>query len=149
MSNGKGIRAYMARTFNIYQWAGAKSLIDSGNNIKSLFNAMVRVKKSTRQETFAQAVVRLDMTVQDVEDKVRQYRMTSSVFALFFIFGLAYSAILWLRYDRMTCVMGVAYSMLMFAFFFRESFWYMQIKKRRLGMSIVEWVKFIMWLDGE
>lgn len=145
MSQGKGLRAYISRTFNVYQWAGAKSLIDSGSNIRSLFNSMVYVKKTKRNETFAQAVVRLGLTVADIKDKERQYKLTSSIFCVFFIFGLIYSYFLYRNKDSMTCFMGLSYSVLMFGFFFRESFWYMQIKKRELGKTVFDWLKFICW----
>lgn len=146
MSQGKGLRAYMSRTFNVYQWAGAKSLIDSGSNIRTLFNSMVYIKKSSRKETFAQAVVRLGLTVADIKDREHQYKLTSSIFFVFFVFGLVYSFFLFRNKDILTCLMGLAYSMLMFGFFFRESFWYMQIKKRELGKTVFDWFKFICWL---
>ncbi len=144
MSKGKGIKAYMARTFNVYQWAGTKSLVDSGRNIRSLFTAMVYVNKTARKETFAQAVVRLGLTADDINKKQQQYRLTSSIFGVFFLFGLVYSYLLYSRKDYVTSVMAVAYSLLMFAFFFRESFWYMQIKQRTLGKSVFDWMKFIV-----
>ena len=146
MSQGKGFRAYMSRTFNVYQWAGAKSLIDSGSNIRTLFNSMVYIKKPSRKETFAQAVVRLGLTVADIKDREQQYKLTSSIFFVFFIFGLVYSFFLFRNKDILTSLMGLAYSMLMFGFFFRESFWYMQIKKRELGKTVFDWFKFVCWL---
>lgn len=144
MSEKKGLRSYMARTFNVYQWAGAKALVASGNSIRNLFTEMTVVKKDVRKETFAQAVVRLGLTAKDVQDREKQYRLTSSVFGLFFLFGVVYSVLLYLREDYLTSLMAVAYTMLMFAFFFRESFWYMQVKKRELGKSLKDWVFFLV-----
>lgn len=144
MSEKKGLRSYMARTFNVYQWAGAKALVASGNSIRNLFTEMTVVKKEVRKETFAQAVVRLGLTAKDVQDREKQYRLTSSVFGLFFLFGVVYSVLLYLREDYLTSLMAVAYTMLMFAFFFRESFWYMQVKKRELGKSLKDWVFFLV-----
>ena len=134
----------MARTFNVYQWAGTKSLVDSGRNIRSLYTAMVHVKKPTRRETFAQAVARLGLTADDIKKKQQQYRLTSSIFGVFFIFGVVYSCLLFYRKDYVTTVMAIAYSMLMFAFFFRESFWYMQIKQRTLGKTVFDWARFLL-----
>lgn len=144
MSEKKGLRSYMARTFNVYQWAGAKALVASGNSIRNLFTEMTVVKKDVRKETFAQAVVRLGLTAKDVQDREKQYRLTSSVFGLFFLFGVVYSVLLYLREDYLTSLMAVAYTMLMFAFFFRESFWYMQVKKRELGKSLKDWFFFLV-----
>ena len=144
MSEKKGLRSYMARTFNVYQWAGAKALVASGNSIRNLFTEMTVVKKEVRKETFAQAVVRLGLTAKDVQDREKQYRLTSSVFGLFFLFGVVYSVLLYLREDYLTSLMAVAYTMLMFAFFFRESFWYMQVKKRELGKSLKDWLFFLV-----
>lgn len=143
MGEKKGLRSYMARTFNVYQWAGTQSLVDSGRNIRKLYLAMVNVKRSSRTETFAEAVVRLNLTSLDISNKERQYRLTSSVFGIFVIFGLLYSGLLYYKRDYLTCVMGLAYTFLMFGFFFRESFWYMQIKRRKLGMGVKDWVMFI------
>ena len=144
MPEKKGLRAYIARTFNVYQWAGTRSLVDSGRNIKQLYSGMVNIKRSTRRETFAEAVVRLNLTPQDIINKEQQYRLTSSIFALFFVFGLIYCGLLYRNGDYATCLMALAYSFLMFGFYFRESFWYMQIKQRVLGRGGLDWVKFVV-----
>ena len=144
MSQGRGLRSYMSKTFNIYQWAGGESLITTGKGIRELFRSMTAVKRSVRKETFAQAIVRLNLTPKDIEDKQRQYRMTSSIYGVFFIFGLVYSALLFKRSSWGTGIMGLSYSFLMFGFFFRESFWYMQVKSRRLGMTLSDWVLFVV-----
>ena len=142
MNQGRGLRSYISRTFNVYEWAGGQSLINTGNGIKGLFKAMTVVKKSARKETFSQAIVRLELTPKDIEEKERQYRMTSSIYGIFFIFGLVYSVLLFQRSSWGAGVMGLSYSFLMFGFFFRESFWYMQVKNRRLGMTLFDWVRF-------
>ena len=144
MNQGKGLRSYMSRTFNVYQWAGGQSLISSGKSIRGLFRAMTIVKRSARKETFSQAIVRLNLTPKDIEEKERQYKMSSSIYCIFFIFGLVYTVLLFSRSNVGTGVMGMSYSFLMFAFFFRESFWYMQVKNRRLGMTLFDWVRFIV-----
>ena len=74
MGEGKGLRAYIKRTFNVYQWAGGKSLIDTGHGIKGLFRAMTTAKKSARKETFSQAIVRLGLSPSDIDKKERQYK---------------------------------------------------------------------------
>jgi len=147
MSQGKGLRAYMTRTFNVYEWAGTRSLVDSGNNIRQLYSQMVTIKKTARKETFAEAVVRLNLTAQDIQNKESQYRLTSSIFGLFVVFGLIYTGLLYRRGDYGTCLMALAYTFLMFGFYFRESFWYMQIKRRQLGKSVTDWVKFVVGLE--
>lgn len=149
MSEGRGLRAYISRTFNLYQWAGAKSLISSGKGIRGLFHEMTRVKQAVRKETFAQAIVRLQLTPKDIQKKEKQYRMSSSIYGLFFVFGLIYTTLLFRRSDWSTGFMGLSYSFLMFGFFFRESFWYMQIKNRKLGMQIVDWCYFIVGMTRQ
>lgn len=144
MGEKKGVRAYMARTFNVYQWAGAESLITSSRNIRQLYSSMVTIKHSSRTESFAEAVIRLDLTAADITKKEQQYRLTSSMFGIFVIFGLIYSGLLYRQGDIMTCIMALAYTFLMFGFYFRESFWYMQIKRRTLGMKLIDWAMFVV-----
>lgn len=144
MNEGRGLRSYMSRTFNVYQWAGGQALVNSGKGIRGLFRAMTAVKRSARKETFSQAIVRLNLSPKDIEEKERQYKLTSSIYGVFFIFGLVYSALLFKKSSWGTGIMGLSYSFLMFAFFFRESFWYMQVKNRRLGMTISDWLRFIV-----
>ncbi|MAV28388.1 MAG: hypothetical protein CMF43_01110 [Legionellales bacterium] len=144
MGEKKGVRAYMARTFNVYQWAGAESLITSGRNIRQLYNSMVTVKRSSRVETFSEAVVRLNLTAADITKKEQQYRLTSAIFGVFVIFGLIYSGLLYRKGDVITCIMALAYTFLMFGLYFRESFWYMQIKRRTLGMKLKDWAMFVV-----
>jgi len=38
----------------------------------------------------------------------------------------------------------VAYSFLIFSYFFREHFWLVQIRKRKFGLGFWDWIKYLV-----
>lgn len=140
----KGLRGYLSRTFNVYEWMGADILWQGAKSIKGLYGDIISPPSSGIKETFSQAVVRMGLTEYDIAKQARYYKFTSSIYGIFFIFAVLYALILFLSKNVGAGCMGTAYAVLMFAFYFRESFWLMQIKRRRLGHNFIDWVAYLV-----
>ena len=139
----RSLRSHIANSFKISQWMGITMLANSGRSIYSMYRGLITPPQAKRKETFTEAVARLGVSERDIKDQAYYYKMTSSIYGLFFIFGLIYNVVLWMKGTTAAVIMGSCYCFLIGAFFFRESFWYMQIKKRKLGMSVTEWFRFM------
>ena len=142
-SKKRSLRSHIANSFKISQWMGITMLTNSSRSIYSMYRGLVTPPKASRKESFTQAISRLGVTERDIKDQLYYYKITSSIYGLFLLFGICYNVVLFYKANAGAVVMGIAYCFLIGAFFFRESFWYMQIKKRKLGMSIFDWCKFI------
>jgi intracellular multiplication protein IcmV len=122
---------------------GITMLTNSSRSIYGMYRGLVTPPKASRKESFTEAVSRLGVTERNIKDQLYYYKMTSSIYGLFLLFGVFYNVVLYYKGSAGAVIMGTAYCFLIGSFFFRESFWYMQIKKRKLGMSMYDWCKFI------
>ncbi len=142
-SKKRSLRSHIANSFKISQWMGITMLTNSSRSIYGMYRGLVTPPKASRNESFTEAVTRLGVTERNIKDQLYYYKMTSSIYGLFLLFGVFYNVVLYYKGSAGAVIMGTAYCFLIGSFFFRESFWYMQIKKRKLGMSMYDWCKFI------
>jgi intracellular multiplication protein IcmV len=119
---------------------GVGSLKRTANQILDLAKNLSTIKKPTHHETFDEAVSRLELSEEDIQERIRSYRNMSRVYLCVFLFGLIYMGYLLINQYYVASVMMVSFSMLIFSFFFRESFWCTQLVQRRLGLSFSDWL---------
>ena len=144
MFGKRGIRNHIKATFNISQWLAKDALVGGVKRVYALYLQIQGQKKPVNlHETFDEACGRLHINEAALARKCRYYKNASTLYGIFFLASLVYLLILLIKGQWLTVLMGVAYCFLLFSFFFRESFWYMQIKKRRLGMGFSDWLRFI------
>ena len=145
MFGRRGIRNHIKSTFNLSQWIVKDALVGGYKRIQDLYKQVrgQRGQVLIPGESFDQACERLKLTQAALNQKMRYYKNTSALYGLFFLFSLCYWLMLVFKGLWVTVFMATAYCFLLFTFFFRESFWYMQIKKRKLGMSFTDWLKFM------
>ncbi len=142
----RGLRGFLARNFNFSEWIGKDFLLKGMYDIYELFYLLTKPRQEGRKETFAEAVVRLGLSEKDINAQREYYRITTIIYGTFIIFSLLYAAwMFFVEKNMLTTFMIIVYMGLMFAFFFRESFWYMQITKRKLGNGLNDWCKFMLW----
>ena len=145
VTQNRGLRGFLSRNFRFSEWIGKEFLVQGYTNIKQLFYIILAKNHSARNESFAEAVVRLRLSETDIVKQKEYYRMTSVIYGSFLLFSVVYAMWLyWVDKNLLSAFMTVVYSVLMFAFFFRESFWYMQITKRRLGHTFGDWWCFML-----
>lgn len=141
----RGLRGFLTRNFNFSEWIGKEFLLKGFNDIKELFYLLTKRSGVSRKETFAEAVVRLKLSEKDINAQREYYRLTTFIYGCFVVFSMIYAGYMFfVQNNKMTTFMIVVYGGLMFAFFFRESFCYMQITKRRLGHNFNHWWHFML-----
>ncbi|MEC8063855.1 MAG: hypothetical protein VX112_03310 [Pseudomonadota bacterium] len=146
-SKKRSLRGHLTNSFRVSEWMGISLMVKSGRSIYSMYENLVTPPKATRRESFHDAVSRLHISEKDIKSQMYYYKMTSSIYGLFCIFGIIYAMILFVYGTRGAFIMSCSYCCLIGSFFFRESFWYMQIKNRRLGMSPYDWLRFMVGLS--
>lgn len=139
----KKLRTFAGRTFNVSTWMATDALVNGARNIRQLYGQISSSSRDGRQESFAEAVERLGLSERDVRAKQKYYRKTSALYGVFWAASVMYTLVLYAAGQWLTCLTAVAYSFLVFSFFFREHFWYMQIRQRQFGMHFSDWLKFV------
>ncbi len=136
-------RGTFKRHFNFSQWIGLKFIFSSFRVIPNIINGIANPPKAEYSESFEQAVVRLGLKKEDLNRRLKEYFWTS---VLYLVLGLAcffYAASFIPAGLFNGFLMATIVGFIFIAHAFRSHFWYAQISKKRLGMTISEWVCFL------
>lgn len=91
-------------------------------------------------ETFEQAIKRLGITEQGLEERKKMYGIQVIIYLLTGIGALIYAVFLVRAGEYMGMLMAFLAGGLAFAYAFRSHFWLFQLKQRRLGCTFKEWL---------
>jgi intracellular multiplication protein IcmV len=98
--------------------------------------------KPQREETFDQALIRLNLTEADVKSSITTYRNYALLFLVFAVLALAYAFFLLFRYGTITgWMLGMAMCGLFVSQAFKYDFWAFQMRRRKLGATFSDWKK--------
>lgn len=121
------------------KWVSWDYLSETTNRFKSVLVDIAVPKKATYSETFEEALVRLNLTPEDIAQRKIEFTRL-----LFFFVGLSLIVILYGLYMAFTG--GLVSSLIAFCLSlycltqaFRFHFWLFQIKHRKLGCTWQEW----------
>lgn len=134
------VRKLLLSFVNFPQWMGARSLKASAQDIKTMAKQLFVPKQATRFETFDEAVARMNLSEDDLVERRRQFAQMAVLYLLLTLGLFGYTLYL-IFYGTMSAVLMTAVLTLVgFSFFFKEHFWYTQLKYRRLGFTFKEWL---------
>lgn len=139
MAQGKS-RRFIKNFLDVPRWAGVDTIKHAGKSIKSLAKSLFTVKQPEFNETFDEAITRLKLSEEDLSKRQRMYGITAGVYFVSACLMLVYCVHLLMLGHHMSMVTTFALVMLLLAFFFRDHFWYTQMKHRRLGFTFKEWL---------
>lgn len=91
-------------------------------------------------ETFEQAIKRLGITEQGIEERKKMYAIQVLIYLLTGIAAFIYAVFLVRAGEFMGMLMAFLAGGLGFAYAFRSHFWLFQLKQRRLGCTFKEWL---------
>jgi intracellular multiplication protein IcmV len=140
----KDIFKFSRKTFfNPSGWLGANELSAYTQIIGDTLKTTFTPDKSSRVETFEQALQRLQITETDLQERMKQYRAYTFIFlalgAAAFMTGFYYL----FAYGTFSAwMLAMVVALLFAANAFRFDFWCLQIKNRKLGCTLQEW-----WAD--
>lgn len=127
--------------FNPSKWLDYASVAGYTQMLFSALKSMFSKPVPTREESFEQAMQRLNLSEQDVATGIKKYRLFAIVFLGFGLIALFYGFFLLFRYGTFA---GWTLSMAMFALFFSRAyqydFWSYQMRKRKLGLTVQDYL---------
>lgn len=110
--------------------------------LRDILSTLFRVPKPEKQETFENAMVRLNLTEADVRNIAQNYRIYAYMFLAIGIVVVLYAFYLLFRYHNLIAlILGLAAAGLFFAQSFKYDFWSLQMRKRKLGLTYKDWKK--------
>ncbi len=142
MAKGKK-KGFFGRVYNVSKWTDADNIKKTGKSIISQAKRLTEVRESTRKETFEQAIARMNITEKDLKDRMKQTYLVSWIFLALAIGLLGYGSFVFMRGFVSGLFICVVMSVLGFVLAYQQSFWYFQMKRRKLGCTFNEWVNFI------
>lgn len=137
----RGVRRYIRSFFDIPRWMGVNYLKHTAVSMRDLARTMFTIRKPEHEESFEQACKRLGLSEADVSERCQTFLRKAQVYLICCLLVLCYFIYLMLHGHYQASFLTASLTLMLFAFFFREHFWYTQIKHRRLGFTFAEWVK--------
>lgn len=127
--------------FKVHQW------IDS-NYHKNIFKYLTDYTKSIfskderlQQETFEQAIGRLQITEEDLANRKKEFTRLFIIFLVISLSLFSYTMFITITYSNIySFVLGIGVTVLSLANTFKYHFWLTQINKKKLGLTFKEWL---------
>lgn len=120
--------------------SGWNSIKEGSSNIKQGVKVILQVQKPTHKETFAEAMVRLNLTEADIKERESNFLRLSLIITVFAILCLLYTLYLLWQAAFLSALLALVVTLLCIATAARYHFWYFQTKNRKLGCTIHEWL---------
>ncbi len=115
------------------------------NSLKSLFAR----PQPDQEETFEQAMARLELTEADVIKTSKNYQTYAVMFFVLGILLMGYAFfLLFNKSSIVDWILGIAGSAFLFSQAFRFDFWALQMKQRKLGLTFDEWKRHLLGEKG-
>ena len=134
------VRRSFQRFFDVSSWLGTDEIKKNTSNLKSLAVTLFTVAKPERRETFEEAVERYQLSEEDIQKRKQAFFQVAMLYLAAFFLDIVYVFYLFRTQRHMPATMALAFSAVLFSMFFRQHFWYTQMKHRRLGFTFPQWV---------
>lgn len=132
-------------------WLGAevRDLKNSNQTIISFLKGLFVRQAPARQESFEQAIIRLNVSEEEIKELANKYRWYAMFFFMLAVLLLLYSFYLLFEYFTiMGCLLALAACAFTLSYAFRFDFWAYQMRVRKLGVSYKEWKQSILGTKG-
>jgi intracellular multiplication protein IcmV len=122
---------------------GLRQLRVNAAAIKAMFQDLRMYRPEVRRETFEEALQRLNLTEDQLKERMRTCLIMSCLYSFAALCFFIYS-IYMIIHLHLGMILGILITILMAVFAYRESFWYFQMKTRKLGNTFQDWVSFML-----
>ncbi len=143
-----GFRSTFKSMFDVKTWISWKSIARNGRVIKESYATVFAKPKQSTPESFEEAVKKYGYNDGFLIKQKERFLQASRIYLAFFVAAIIYTVWLVVYKYYVSSLLMLPFSFMLFSFYFRESFWYMQIHHRRLGMTMKDWFKFTVLDNG-
>lgn len=135
-----GVKRVVKPFVDVPTWVGYKQIAEQaktiGKSVKSLFVPV----KSERTETFEESMARLKLTEEDLKARQKEFKRLIILLSIIGFAVLGYTFYLFMTGSFAGGIASFALTILIFSYSFRYHFWLFQIRRRKLGCTLREWL---------
>lgn len=126
---------------NFKRWAAWDTIKGNGKIIGNFISDLraPHTKDVPVKETFEEAVARYQLSETDIRKRMRSHFRVALFCVLLGLVALGWTVYWLMQWMFLSGLVALALAMLMFAYAFREHFYYFKMKKRRLDCTVHEW----------
>lgn len=125
--------------FDFPRWVNAKQYVETNKTLYTRVKDTFRIAQPTREESFEAAMQRLNLTEQDLKDRVSANQRALTILLSFIVALCLYGFYLMFTGAIAGTFVILAVIVLSSVRAFQYSFWNFQIKHKKLGCSLREW----------
>ena len=145
MASGHWVKNFLISFINVPAWMGLSGLRRTAGDISRMSRELFTFSRPpVREETFEQAVARFNLSEADLQQRQSAFGRLALVYL--FVAGclIIYAAYLWYKHDYLSVLMTLVLVLVAASFAFKEHFWYVQMRQRRLGLTPKDWFLFLI-----
>jgi len=125
--------------FRVGQWLGFDDLKSNAKVTKNSLDRLITVPKATVIESYEEAMVRFDLSQEDIDARQKEFGKLSIFFLLLSLALFSYGLFIATKGDTLGFLMVVALTLYTLTQAFRYHFWLFQLRHRKLGCTLREW----------
>jgi intracellular multiplication protein IcmV len=128
---------------------GTEQLKKQTEDVKNLANVVFEKKEAKMKESFEEALNRLNLSENDIQNRAREFKRLVKVFIFIIISLLLYLIYAIFQKAWIACLGTMGIILVAVAQLFRYHFWLYQIEQKRLGCTYSEWYQSLFHQSGE
>lgn len=136
----RAARGLYKNFFNVSAWLSFDYMKNSFASMYALLKSIFQKPESTRQESFEQAMLRMNLSEKDIDQRYEQSKRLSWLYATMMSVIWAYSLYLFLVAPLLSGALAFVVGGICALKFVKMRFWMYQIRERRLGCSLRDWL---------
>lgn len=139
-----GFKHTVKALFDVKSWVAWDSMKSNASMIHKSYGLLLgRQKRSFVKETFDEAIEKYGYTESFLKEQQAKFEQAATVYFGILFISVCYT--IWLVHTKsyMASIVMIPFMLMIFSFYFRESFWALQIRKRKLGLTFMDWLNGI------
>lgn len=136
----KGLKWFFKPAVSVKSWLSWDMVKDNTQYVKEGWDNIRKVPTAAREETFEQAAERLQLTEADIKERQQSFLRLAIILVAFTIITLLYTLYLLWSAEFGGGVLAFVVSLISAVTAARYHFWYFQVKNRKLGCTVREWL---------
>lgn len=139
MGKRRGIMGRLIDT-RVDKWMSWDYISDTTGRLKNTVDDLITPEKPKYKETFSEAMIRLNLTEEDLQQRKKEFSRLFYFFLLISLAIIGYAVYLASNHHFGGCLISFCLACYTLSQAFKWNFWLFQIRNRKLGCSVKEWL---------
>lgn len=122
------------------KWLSVDYLKETTGHFKSILVGLITPQKAKYSETYEEALLRLNLTEKDVEERKVEFKKLLIFFVVLAVVVILYGLFMAYRGSFVPALVAFCLALYALTQAFRFHFWLFQLRNRKLGCSFKEWL---------